>query len=77
MQFCSVERELKMVLSLDLFRVDKGGNPDLIKKSQKNRFKDPSVVDRIIEFDCQWRKGLCVLIIITKIYFLHFSTFYL
>ncbi len=49
-----------MVLSLDLFRADKGGYPDAIRKSQKDRYKDPKVVDKIIDLDEQWRKGwLC------------------
>lgn len=46
-----------MVLSLDLFRADKGGNPELIKKSQRDRFKDPGIIDKIINLDEQWRKG--------------------
>ncbi|VDN97271.1 unnamed protein product [Rodentolepis nana] len=46
-----------MVLSLDLFRKDKGGDPEIIKKSQKDRYKDPSVVDKIIDLDEQWRKA--------------------
>jgi len=44
-----------MVLSLDSFRVDKGGDPELIKTSQKNRYKDPAIVDVIIDLDNQWR----------------------
>lgn len=47
-----------MVLSMDLFRADKGGDPDRIKKSQKDRYKDPNVVDKIIDLDEQWRKGV-------------------
>ncbi|KAM7539574.1 hypothetical protein Aperf_G00000042778 [Anoplocephala perfoliata] len=46
-----------MVLSLDLFRADKGGNPELIKKSQRDRYKDPGVIDKIIDLDEQWRKA--------------------
>ncbi|VDM23674.1 unnamed protein product [Hydatigera taeniaeformis] len=47
-----------MVLSLDLFRSDKGGNPDLLRKNEKNRFKNSEIVDKIIELDERWRKGL-------------------
>nr|CDS28326.1 seryl tRNA synthetase cytoplasmic [Hymenolepis microstoma] len=46
-----------MVLSLDLFRKDKGGDPEIIKKSEQNRYKDPGVVDKIVDLDEQWRKA--------------------
>ncbi|TKR68501.1 hypothetical protein L596_024476 [Steinernema carpocapsae] len=45
-----------MVLNIDLFRVEKGGNPDLIRESQKNRYDDPQIVDNIIDADVEWRK---------------------
>lgn len=45
-----------MVLDLDLFRVDKGGDPQKIRESQRRRFKDVSLVDVVIEADSQWRK---------------------
>lgn len=45
-----------MGLDINLFRVEKGGNPDLIKESVKKRFKDPALVDEILEMDQQWRK---------------------
>ncbi|CAG9865016.1 unnamed protein product [Phyllotreta striolata] len=45
-----------MVLDLDLFRSDKGGNPDLIKEIQKKRYKDVSLVDKVIERDSTWRQ---------------------
>lgn len=48
-----------MVLDLDLFRVDKGGDPEKIKKNQEKRFKDPKVVDDVIDLDSQWRKREC------------------
>ncbi|XP_028131108.1 serine--tRNA ligase, cytoplasmic [Diabrotica virgifera virgifera] len=44
-----------MVLDLDLFRKDKGGNPELIKDNQKRRFKDVALVDTVIEKDTTWR----------------------
>lgn len=49
---------LAMVLSLDLFRKDKGGDPEIIKKSETDRYKDPRVVDKIIVLDEQWREGI-------------------
>ncbi|KAL5112173.1 Serine--tRNA ligase cytoplasmic [Taenia crassiceps] len=47
-----------MVLSLDLFRADKGGNPDILRNNEKKRFKNPEIIDRIVDLDEQWRKEL-------------------
>ncbi|CDS36006.1 Seryl tRNA Synthetase [Echinococcus multilocularis] len=49
-----------MVLSLDLFRTDKGGDPDLLRKNERNRYKNPEVVDKIIDLDERWRKARSV-----------------
>ncbi|XP_037087453.1 probable serine--tRNA ligase, cytoplasmic [Pollicipes pollicipes] len=45
-----------MVLDIDLFRAEKGGDPDLIRKSQKNRYKDVTLVDKVVDHDNAWRK---------------------
>uniref|UniRef100_V5G2R2 serine--tRNA ligase n=1 Tax=Anoplophora glabripennis TaxID=217634 RepID=V5G2R2_ANOGL len=45
-----------MVLDLDLFRSDKGGNPDKIRENQKKRFKDVALVDAVVEKDTTWRQ---------------------
>uniref|UniRef100_A0A8C2RCX7 serine--tRNA ligase n=1 Tax=Capra hircus TaxID=9925 RepID=A0A8C2RCX7_CAPHI len=45
-----------MVLDLDLFRVDKGGDPALIRESQEKRFKDPALVDQLVNADSEWRR---------------------
>lgn len=45
-----------MVLDLDLFRVDKGGDPDRVRQTVVNRFKDVAVVDQVIALDVKWRK---------------------
>lgn len=45
-----------MVLDLDLFRKDKGFDPDKIRENQKNRFKDLNLVDTVIEKDKIWRQ---------------------
>ncbi|NP_001080487.1 seryl-tRNA synthetase 1 L homeolog [Xenopus laevis] len=45
-----------MVLDLDLFREDKGGNPELIRETQRKRFKDPGLVDALLNSDTAWRK---------------------
>lgn len=46
-----------MVLDIDLFREEKGGNPELIRESQRKRYKDVSLVDKVIDCDLKWRKG--------------------
>lgn len=46
-----------MVLDMDLFREEKGGNPEVIRNSQRNRYSDPGIVDKVIELDQAWRKA--------------------
>lgn len=45
-----------MVLDLDLYRTDKGGNPEKIRENQSKRYKDTALVDEIVEADTKWRK---------------------
>lgn len=45
-----------MVLDIELFRADKGGDPDKIRENQRKRFKDVSYVDKVVEADTKWRK---------------------
>lgn len=45
-----------MVLDLDLFRADKGGNPDKIRENQTKRFKDVGLVEEVINQDSLWRQ---------------------
>jgi len=40
-----------MVLDINLFRKEKGGDPDLIKASQRRRFAPEEIVDEIIALD--------------------------
>ncbi len=42
------------MLNIKLFRE----TPEIIKKSEKNRFKDVSYVDKVIDFDKRWREKL-------------------
>lgn len=44
-----------MVLDLDLFRNDKGNNPDKIRENQQKRFKDVNLVNTVIDQDAEWR----------------------
>ena len=46
-----------MVLDIDEFRLEKGGNPDKVKENQKRRFCDVGMVDKIVAFDTKWREG--------------------
>ncbi|XP_053313798.1 serine--tRNA ligase, cytoplasmic [Spea bombifrons] len=45
-----------MVLDLDLFREDKGGSPELVRETQRKRFKDPGLVEALLKSDTAWRK---------------------
>lgn len=42
------------MLDIRLFRE----NPEMIRDSEKKRYKDPKVVDRVIEYDRKWRNVL-------------------
>mmetsp|Transcript_38273 Transcript_38273/g.78485 ORF Transcript_38273/g.78485 Transcript_38273/m.78485 type:complete len:480 (-) Transcript_38273:309-1748(-) len=44
------------MLDINLLREEKGGNPDIVRKSQERRFADVSVVDQVIAIDQQWRQ---------------------
>lgn len=43
------------MLDINLFREDRGGNPELVRESQRRRFKDETLVDKVIEWDQEWR----------------------
>jgi seryl-tRNA synthetase len=44
-------------LDINWFRADKGYDPNIIRKSLERRFRDPKIVDAIIEKDLEWRKS--------------------
>jgi seryl-tRNA synthetase len=44
-----------MVLDIDLFREEKGHNPQVIRDSQKKRYKRVELVDEVIGHDTLWR----------------------
>ena len=48
-----------MVLDIELFRTDKGGNASKVRENQAKRFKDVTLVDRVTEADTRWRKRKC------------------
>jgi seryl-tRNA synthetase len=45
-----------MTLDIELFRAEKGGNPEKMKENQKNRFKDVGLVETVLEMDVKWRQ---------------------
>lgn len=46
-----------MVLDIELFRAEKGGDPAKIRENQAKRFKDVTLVDKVVEHDKLWRKA--------------------
>lgn len=45
------------MLDINLFRTEKGGDPEIVRESQRRRFADVSLVDKVIALDAQWRDG--------------------
>jgi seryl-tRNA synthetase len=45
-----------MPLDINLFRSDRGGDPEKIRESQRRRFASVELVDEIIAKDNQWRQ---------------------
>ncbi|KJE92749.1 seryl-tRNA synthetase [Capsaspora owczarzaki ATCC 30864] len=43
------------MLDIELFRVNKGGNPDKVRESQRRRYADITLVDQVIALDEKWR----------------------
>jgi seryl-tRNA synthetase len=46
-------------MDLNMFREDKGGNPEMIRESQRRRFAPVEDVDKVVDADQVWRKGSC------------------
>lgn len=46
-----------MVLDIDLFREYKGGNPEIVRESQRRRYKDPNTVDELLILDTAVREA--------------------
>lgn len=44
------------MLDINIFREDRGGNPDLVRESQRRRFADVTLVDKVLAKDAEWRK---------------------
>ena len=48
------------MIDINLLRTDKGGNPDLVKESQRKRGGGAKVdlVDEVIKLDDEWKRGI-------------------
>eukprot|EP01071_Lankesteria_metandrocarpae_P013427 Lankesteria_metandrocarpae@DN7170_c0_g1_i1.p1 len=47
-----------MPIDINLLRVEKGGDPDIVRQSEQRRGRDVSVVDKIIDVDKKWRSAV-------------------
>lgn len=44
-------------LTLSCCVAEKGGNPDIVRESQKRRYSDVGLVDKVVSLDADWRSG--------------------
>jgi seryl-tRNA synthetase len=47
-----------MPIDINLLRAEKGGNPELVRESQRRRHANVDLVDIVIDLDNKWRAGL-------------------
>lgn len=45
------------MLDINLLRVEKGGNPEIVRESQRKRGSNVALVDEIIALDKDWVTG--------------------
>ncbi|KAL4434096.1 hypothetical protein ABPG75_000537 [Micractinium tetrahymenae] len=45
------------MLDINLFRTERGGDPEIVRESQRRRYKDVGLVDRVLELDAKWREA--------------------
>jgi seryl-tRNA synthetase len=45
------------MLDINLFRKEKGGDPELVRNSQRSRFASVDLVDEVIVLDEAWRQS--------------------
>ena len=50
------KKEGESMLDINLFREEKGNNPEIIRESQRRRFANVEIVDEIIHLDKEWRQ---------------------
>lgn len=61
------------MLDINLFREEKGNNPEIIRDSQRKRFASVDLVDEIIELDKEWRQRMYRITIIESFLFVSFD----
>lgn len=61
-----------MVLNIDFFREEKGGDPELIRNSQRGRYADVELVGKVVSADVEWRKGKMIIFVLFSISRIHF-----
>jgi seryl-tRNA synthetase len=44
------------MLDINLFRTEKGFDPEIVRESQRRRFASVEIVDEIINLDKEWRQ---------------------
>lgn len=49
------------MLDINLFRTERGGDPEIVRESQRRRYKDVGLVDRVLELDAKWRDARGIL----------------
>lgn len=47
-----------MPIDLNLLRVERGGDPEIVRASEKTRGRDGTVVDQVISHDAEWRRQI-------------------
>ena len=52
-----LEAELPLRADINLFREEKGGNPEIVRQSQRARYDRVEDVDDVIALDKAWRVG--------------------
>lgn len=45
------------IVLLLLLCAEKGGNPEIVRESQKRRYADVGLVDKVVALDADWRSG--------------------
>lgn len=50
------------MLDINLFRVEKGNDPEIVRESQRRRFASVEVVDEVIHLDKEWRQRKAFLV---------------
>lgn len=46
------------MLDINLFREEKGGNPELVRESQRRRYASVEIVNEVIRLDKEWRQRM-------------------